>query len=87
MGYPTVIGIILALNLSRCSRQLYSEQPPIGTHYPSAHPEENREAKWGSHSVEYYVTRNKDKLPVFVTTWMKLTGMILSETSMKFQDR
>lgn len=41
----------------------------------------------GSHSVEYYVTRNKDKLPVFVITWMKLTGVIASETSMKFQDR
>lgn len=53
---------------------------------PSAHPEENREVKWGGHSVEYYVTRNKDKLPVFVTMWMKLTGTIPSETSM-FQNR
>ena len=42
---------------------------------------------WSMYTVEYYSAIRNDKYPPFVSTWMELEGIILSEVSQSEKDK
>ena len=41
---------------------------------------------WSTYTMEYYSAMKKNKITLFVATWMQLETLILSEVSQKEKD-
>ena len=66
------------------SSTIYNSQVLEATHYPSV--SEWIKKLWYIYTMEFYSERKKDLLP-FVTAWMELESIMLSEISQVIKDK